>query len=252
MANLTVPDSAFLPLSAPSREIADQPAAHSPRRPARVAGAVKRALDIAAAAVALLLLAPLLALIALSVRLDSRGPVFYRSTRVGYGGRPLRMLKFRKMRDGARGLPLTVSDDERFTPIGRWLTKLKLDELPQLWHVLTGEMSLVGPRPESPDLAALHAAEYREILTVRPGIFGWSQLAFADENRILDATDPLGHYVGRILPQKVALDTKYARGRTLVLDLRIVAWSVLAVVARLPVAVDREAGRMGLRRRAHA
>jgi lipopolysaccharide/colanic/teichoic acid biosynthesis glycosyltransferase len=211
--------------------------------------AAKRAFDIAAAIVALLLLTPLLLLIALLVWLDSPGPVFYRSTRVGYRGRALRMLKFRKMHDGATGRPLTVEGDERFTSVGRWLSKLKLDELPQLWHVITGEMSLVGPRPESAGFAALHSADYQQILAVRPGIFGWSQLAFAEESRILDAADPLTYYVGQILPQKVSLDTMYARRRTLLIDLRIIAWSVLAVVARVPVAVHRRDGRMRLRRR---
>ena len=153
------------------------------------------------------------------------------------------------MHDHAGGIALTMEDDDRFTRIGEWLTKLKLDELPQLWHVLTGEMSLIGPRPEVASFVAHHRAEYREILSVRPGVLGWSQLAFAEESCILDDADPLGHYVARILPQKVSLDVLYATTRTVALDVRILLWSVVAVVLRRRVAVHRGDGRMNLRRR---
>jgi lipopolysaccharide/colanic/teichoic acid biosynthesis glycosyltransferase len=209
----------------------------------------KRLLDVIVAVLTLLLLAPVMGVIALLIKLDSAGPVFYRASRVGHRGQTLRMLKFRKMQDRATGSPLTMDDDARFTRIGGWLAKLKLDELPQLWHVLTGEMSLVGPRPETGGFVARHEAEYREILSVRPGILGWSQLAFAEESRILDDADPIGHYVAAILPQKVALDLLYAKTRTALLDLRILFWSVLAVVLRRRVAVHRSDGRMNLRRR---
>jgi len=259
MAEMTVTDFAAASASVPSPALLQQATAEARGQVrnacgwwSRIDAGVKRMLDVAVATMALLLLSPLLALIALLVRVDSPGPIFYRATRVGHHGRTLRMLKFRKMRDGASGIPLTLQDDARFTSIGRTLAQLKLDELPQLWHVLTGEMSLVGPRPETLRFAALQSADYGRILTVRPGIFGWSQLAFAEENRVLDAADPLGHYVGRILPQKVSLDTMYADRRTLAIDLRIVAWSVLAVVARRPVAVDRRNGRMRLRKRSDA
>jgi lipopolysaccharide/colanic/teichoic acid biosynthesis glycosyltransferase len=210
---------------------------------------LKRLLDAIAATLALLLLAPVMGVIALLIKLDSAGPVFYRAARVGYRGETLRMLKFRKMHDRATGSPLTMDDDARFTRIGGWLAKLKLDELPQLWHVLTGEMSLVGPRPETEGFVARHEAEYREILSVRPGVLGWSQLAFAEESRILDDADPVAHYVTAILPQKVSLDLLYATTRTVLLDLRIVFWSVLAVALRRRVAVHRTDGRMNLRRR---
>jgi len=217
----------------------------------RVDVTAKRVLDVGVGAVGLLLLAPVLALLALVIVIDSPGPVFYRATRAGYRGRELRMLKFRKMHDRAAGIPLTTRDDERFTRIGRWLTKHKLDELPQLWHLITGEMSLVGPRPETGGFIALERARYRQILTVRPGILGWSQLAFASEGAVLDATDPVGHYVSRILPQKVSLDVMYARRRTLLIDLRIVFFSTLAVVAGIPIAVHRKDGAMRVRRRRH-
>jgi lipopolysaccharide/colanic/teichoic acid biosynthesis glycosyltransferase len=215
-----------------------------------VDAAAKRVLDVLVSGVLLLALLPVLVAIAVLVRLDSPGPSFFRCDRVGYRGRPLRMLKFRKMLDDASGTPLTVSDDERFTRLGRWLTKYKLDELPQLWHVLRGEMSLVGPRPEGEDFVQRYPHEYYDhILTVRPGIVGLSQLAFAAENRILDPQDPVAQYVDQILPQKVSLDRMYAARRTLWLDARISVWAVATVVLRLPVAVNRQSAEMNLRRR---
>ena len=212
--------------------------------------AAKRAFDLFASALLLLLLLPLLAAIAVLVWLDSPGPVFFRCERVGYRGRPLRMLTFRKMVAGARGAPLTVDCDERFTRVGAFLAKYKLDELPQLWHVLRGDMSLVGPRPEDPHFVRRHAADYYgEILTVRPGVFGFVQLAFAEENRILDAHDPVADYVARILPQKVRLERLYVATRGFWFDLRVLCWAVAAVILRRPVAVDRQSGALGLRRR---
>lgn len=213
--------------------------------------AAKRCFDIAVAAALLIVLAPLFAAVAIAVRVDSPGPVFYRCERLGHRGRRLRMLKFRKMVDDAAGAPLTTADDERFTRVGRWLTKYKFDELPQLWQVLTGEMSLVGPRPESPEFVERYRHEYHEhILTVRPGIFGLTQIAFARENAILDDDDPIGHYVDRILPQKVRLDELYAERVGLWLDLKILLWAAVTVVLRRPVAVHRESVRMRIRRRA--
>jgi lipopolysaccharide/colanic/teichoic acid biosynthesis glycosyltransferase len=212
--------------------------------------AFKRGFDVVASGLLLVALAPVLVVVAIMVRLDSPGPSFFRCDRVGYRGRSLRMLKFRKMRCDVGTRPLTLSDDERFTRLGRGLTKYKLDELPQLWHVLRGEMSLVGPRPEGPEFVQRYAEEfYDHILTVRPGIVGLSQLAFAEENRILDPEDPVGHYVDRILPQKVRLDRMYATRRSLLLDARIIFWAVVAVLLRLPVAVDRRSPAMFLRLR---
>jgi lipopolysaccharide/colanic/teichoic acid biosynthesis glycosyltransferase len=211
--------------------------------------AAKRMLDIVLAGLLLLLLLPLVALASLLIILDSPGGPFYRCERAGFRGRRLRMLKFRKMHDNASGRALTTDDDERFTRMGVWLAKFKLDELPQLWHVVRGEMSLVGPRPEDPSFVERHGNAYDHILSVRPGITGLSQLAFAEESRILDDDDPLGHYVDRLLPQKVNLDRLYASQRTLYLDLKILFWTAAAVVLRRQVAVHRGSGRMNLRKR---
>lgn len=215
----------------------------------RVDAALIRVVDAFVATFLLLLLLPLIVSAAIAVRLDSPGPAFFRVNRIGWRGGHLRMLKLRKMHDDASGPALTLDDDERFTRLGPLLAKLKLDELPQLWHVLTGHMSLVGPRPESPEFVALHADDYKTILGVRPGITGLSQLAFADESRILYDDNPRDHYVGQILPQKVRLDVMYARERSFWLNLRILLWTAAAVVIRRPVAVHRESGRMNLRKR---
>jgi lipopolysaccharide/colanic/teichoic acid biosynthesis glycosyltransferase len=211
--------------------------------------AVKRAIDVIVAALALALLSPLFALIALLVVLDSPGPVFYRADRAGFRGRPLRMLKFRKMHAGARGAALTVAGDARFTPLGAWLARTKLDELPQLWHVVRGEMSLVGPRPESPGFVSRFRRDYEVILAVRPGLTGYTQLAFAREGSILDPHDPAGHYVNGLLPQKVALDRLYAAHPSTRRDLRIIGATVVTLVFRRPVAVDRRTGAITRRRR---
>jgi lipopolysaccharide/colanic/teichoic acid biosynthesis glycosyltransferase len=153
------------------------------------------------------------------------------------------------MTHDATGLPLTVGNDARFTRVGRWLAKTKLDELPQLWQVLRGEMSLVGPRPEDPGFVARHSDDYDTILSVRPGITGFSQIAFAGESDILDGENPLEHYVEGILPQKVKLDCMYAEKRTILLDLRVLFWTAAAVILRRQVAVHRSSGKMNLRQR---
>lgn len=209
----------------------------------------KRVLDVTVALGLLVLLALPLLLIALAVKLDSPGPVFYRVRRVGHGARPLTMLKFRKMHDRAGGIPLTADADPRLTRVGRVLARSRLDELPQLWDVLRGRMSIVGPRPEAPEFVALHREAYHHILSVRPGITGLSQLAFAEEHSILDQADLVSDYVGRILPQKVGLDSLYAHEYGLLMDLKVLIWTVAAVILRKRVSVHRGTGALTLRRR---
>jgi lipopolysaccharide/colanic/teichoic acid biosynthesis glycosyltransferase len=211
--------------------------------------AVKRAFDVVVATVVLVGTTPLMALIAIAVVVESRGPIFYRAERVGYRGRRLRMLKFRKMPPEAKGISLTLHGDARLTRIGGVLAKTRMDELPQFWHVLRGEMSLVGPRPESPEFVARRGEDYEEILQVRPGIAGLSQLAFAEEGGILQREDPVGHYVSRIFPQKCSIDRLYVRRGSLRMDARILFWTVATVVLRAPVAVDRKTGALRRRRR---
>ncbi|MGI9183708.1 MAG: sugar transferase [Solirubrobacteraceae bacterium] len=210
---------------------------------------MKRSLDVIIAVTALLLMLPLLLVIALTIKLDSRGPILYRVRRVGFRGEPLSMLKFRKMHLHAIGAPLTASADPRLTRVGKLLTRTRLDELPQLWHVVSGRMSIVGPRPEDPAFALLHPEAYTAILSVRPGITGLSQLAFAAERQILGDQDPVGKYVGRILPQKVVLDALYAESYGLRWDLSVIFWTMVTVILGKQVAVHRATGEMNLRRR---
>jgi lipopolysaccharide/colanic/teichoic acid biosynthesis glycosyltransferase len=209
--------------------------------------ALKRMLDVLVAAPVLLLLAPVILVLAATIKLESRGGAFYRCRRVGWRGRELQMLKFRKMHEGADGPALAHPQDERFTRIGAFLARTKLDELPQLWNVLKGDMSLVGPRPEDPGFVQLHKESYEKILTVRPGITGLSQLAFARESEVLDPEDRVGHYVQRILPQKIRMDGLYATQRSLSMDMKILWWTARAVVGRRDVAVHRDTGRLSRR-----
>jgi lipopolysaccharide/colanic/teichoic acid biosynthesis glycosyltransferase len=208
----------------------------------------KRGMDVVAASALLLLLLPLIAVVAVAIRLDSRGPAFFRCRRVGHGGREFSMLKFRKMVHDAGGGALTAPEDDRFTRFGRVLAKTKLDEIPQLWNVVKGEMSLVGPRPEDAGFVELCADDYRHILRVRPGITGLSQLAFARESEILDPNDRHGHYVRKLLPAKARMDCLYVSRRSLGMDLKILFWTAAAVILRLEVAVHRQSGRLTRRR----
>lgn len=204
---------------------------------------LKRLFDLTCAALALLLLWPAFLVIALLIRLDSPGPALYRGTRVGLGGRLFQILKFRTMVVGADriGGPSTADDDPRITRVGRWLRRYKLDELPQLINVLRGEMSLVGPRPEVPQYAALLTGEERAILSVRPGMTDWASIWDIDEGQALaGSADAERKYLEEIRPQKVRLQLKYVREQSLATDLRILARTA-ARLFRLRVAGERSA-----------
>jgi lipopolysaccharide/colanic/teichoic acid biosynthesis glycosyltransferase len=209
----------------------------------------KRTVDVVVALLLLLIALPLMLLIVVLLQIEAPGSPFYRARRVGYGGAPLMVLKFRKMAVDAGGPPLTVADDPRLSRLGAFMVRTRIDELPQLWNVLRGQMSLVGPRPEDPRFVALHE-DYASVLGVLPGITGWSQLAFAHERRLLNEADPLTDYVERILPAKVDLDRLYAEHGQLHHDLAILVWTVVAVVTGVDIAVDRRTGNLRRRRRA--
>jgi lipopolysaccharide/colanic/teichoic acid biosynthesis glycosyltransferase len=226
------------------REVGDD----ASRDASRVDETLKRGLDIVVASLLLVLLAPIMVVLAAAIRLESPGGAIYRCRRIGRGGREFAMLKFRKMHDGAKGIALVSWDDERFTRLGPFLARTKLDELPQLWNVLRGQMSLVGPRPEDATFVELHPDEYRVIHSVCPGITGLSQLAFAREGAVLDPEDRVGHYVKRILPQKLGIDRLYASQRSIGMDLRILGWTTLAVLVGREVAVHRQSGDLSRRR----
>ncbi|MGH7264838.1 MAG: sugar transferase [Candidatus Rokuibacteriota bacterium] len=192
----------------------------------------KRAFDVVGAGVGVVLLAPLLALLALLVKAEDGGPVFFRQERVGYRGRPFRIWKFRTMVPDAesRGLPLTVAGDPRVTRIGAWLRRLKLDELPQLFNVLVGDMSLVGPRPEVPRYVASYSADERRVLELVPGVTDEASIRYADENTMFTgAADPERQYVGEILPDKIRINLAYSARATVWTDVGV----ILATVRRL-------------------
>jgi len=195
---------------------------------------LKRGLDLLVSSLLLLLLAPLLLGIAIWVRLDSPGPALFRQTRVGRGGRPFTIHKFRTMRVDAGGLGITVGTDARITEAGHWLRRLKLDELPQLWDVLRGAMSLVGPRPDLPQYVALYPTQLRDaVLSVRPGITDPASLAFRDEaEQLARAADPEREYLQQILPAKLRLSADYARRATVWSDLRLIARTALLLFGR--------------------
>lgn len=184
---------------------------------------MKRALDIVAAAAGLVLLAPLLAAIAAAIKIDSPGPALFRQQRMGRGFRPFWIYKFRTMRAGAPGPALTVGDDRRITRVGQWLRRTKLDELPQLFNILKGDMTIVGPRPEVPRYVEAFHRDYEEILTVRPGLTDLASLKYRDESALLGQSgDPEEEYVRRILPDKIRLAKAYIRQSSLAFDLRLI------------------------------
>jgi lipopolysaccharide/colanic/teichoic acid biosynthesis glycosyltransferase len=185
--------------------------------------AAKRGLDVAASALGLVALSPVLAASALAVKLSSPGPVLFRQERIGRRGQPFRILKFRSMRDGASGPAVTAGGDERITPVGRALRRHKLDELPQLWNVLVGDMSLVGPRPEVRRYVERFPDDYARILGVRPGITDRAALEYRDEESVLAAAaDPEAAYVGTVLPAKIQLYHRYLDEMSLRTDLSLV------------------------------
>jgi len=198
-----------------------------------------RALDAAGSLSALVLFSPLLAIVALLILLRDGRPVLFRQTRIGRKGKPFCILKFRTMHSGISGHPLTALNDRRITGIGRWLRKFKVDELPQLWNVLRGDMSLIGPRPEVAEFVELQDHRWRTVLEVRPGVTDLASLAFRDEEDLLDpAADLETYYRSVILPQKLHLNLHYQKSRTLSRDLKLL-W-MTARYSFFPHGFDRD------------
>jgi len=193
---------------------------------------MKRVFDVLTSIVGLLLLSPLFLIVAILIKLDSRGPVFFRQDRVGRALRPFPILKFRTMVKDApgKGGLITIGNDARITRVGRFLRKMKFDELPQLINVLRGEMSIVGPRPEVHRYVELFREDYREILTIRPGITDLASLKYRDEAAILGSClDPEAMYAERILPEKVSLAKEYVRKSSLIFDLTLILKTLAAL-----------------------
>src|SRR5579864_101064 len=195
---------------------------------------IKRVFDVVASVEALTMLWPLLILVGLWIKLDSRGPAIYRSRRAGRWGNPFLILKFRTMILDAEKLggPSTADDDPRVTRAGKFLRKYKLDELPQFINVLKGEMSIVGPRPEILPEVDLYSAEERQLLSVCPGITDWASLRFRNEGEILrGSADAHQAYWEKIRPEKIRLGLKYAQSHSFLDDMRIL-FDTLTVVFR--------------------
>lgn len=199
--------------------------------------AVKRVFDILVSAILLILLSPLFLLIAIAIKRDTPGPVFYRGQRVGKGGKPFYILKFRTMFESSEsydGPPVTAQDDPRITPLGRWLRDTKLNESPQFWNVLRGDMSLVGPRPEDPTLAKTWPLGARnEILSVRPGITSPASVLYHDEESLLSSKNLLERYLKDLTPDKMRLDQLYIRYHSFWLDFDVLLWTALIMVPRI-------------------
>ena len=199
--------------------------------------AAKRLMDILAALLGLGFLSPFFLIVGILIKRDSPGPVFYRGARMGKNERIFYILKFRTMREEAAshsGPSVTAQDDPRITPFGKWLRDTKLNELPQLWNVLIGEMSLVGPRPEDPEIAKTWPeAARREILSIRPGITSPASVAYHDEESRLNAASVMDDYMDVILPDKLRLDQLYVRHHTFVTDLDALFWTFVIMIPRL-------------------
>jgi lipopolysaccharide/colanic/teichoic acid biosynthesis glycosyltransferase len=197
---------------------------------------VKRIFDVCGALFGLVILLPLLLIIAAFVKFSSRGGIFFRQQRVGLNGNSFYLHKFRTMVTNAEnlGLKITTGDDWRITTVGKFLRKTKLDELPQLFDVLIGKMSLVGPRPEVPEYVKLYPPEIQDIvLSVKPGITDWASIKLINENDILaKSTNPEDTYINVILPKKLALAVDYVKRRSLWVDIGII-WATIVRICKL-------------------
>jgi len=193
---------------------------------------LKRLFDIVVSVAALLLLSPLIVALAAAIAIDSGQPVFFTQERVGRNFRRFRLCKFRTMSAGVAGPPITLAGDPRITRAGRFLRASKLDELPQLWNVLRGDMSLVGPRPELPSYVEMFRERYIPVLELRPGMTDSASIRYRDEERLLAAAaDPLAEYAERVLPDKIALAEEYVRTRSFRRDLGILLRTLWAIAS---------------------
>jgi lipopolysaccharide/colanic/teichoic acid biosynthesis glycosyltransferase len=192
----------------------------------------KRVFDVAASAIGLIVLSPLLAIVAVAVELTSPGPAIFRQIRIGQFEMPFFILKFRSMRAApqGKGSLLTAAGDPRVTALGSWLRKTKIDELPQLWNVLRGEMSLVGPRPEVPHYTSRYTQRQRRVFSARPGITS-PQINFDEELLMASRADKEDFYISEILPAKLEIDLAYCQNIRFFSDMKI----LIATVGKLLV-----------------
>ena len=193
---------------------------------------LKRLLDIAVSLAALAILSPVFTVIAVAIKFDSAGPVLFRGKRIGQHGKPFHIIKFRSMVQNApqKGTAITAKDDPRITRVGHIIRKTKLDELPSFWNVLMGEMSLVGPRPESPSWVEKYTPTQRIVLDVKPGITGLAQIKYRDEESMLDQVNLEQDY-RKIMNDKLDIDLDYIQRQSLWLDFQILFKTVIAILA---------------------
>ena len=193
---------------------------------------IKRIFDFIAAVAGIIILSPMFLAIAAWIKLDSRGPVFFRQPRVGKDGVMFDIIKFRTMTDESHDALLTLGHDRRITEAGKFLRRHKLDEFPQLFNVISGTMSLVGPRPEVPRYVDCYPPEVREVvLSVRPGITDWASIYYKEENSLLNrATDPEQAYLETILPAKLKYNLRYVHERSFWNDVQIIFTTLRALV----------------------
>ena len=193
---------------------------------------LKRIFDIASSLFGLILLSPFMIIIAILIKLDSKGPIFFKQVRVTKNRREFKIFKYRTMRIGSdKYSQITVGKDNRITKIGDFLRKYKLDEIPQLINVLIGDMSLVGPRPEVPKYVALYTEEQKEILKVRAGITDYASIEFSNENDVLaNEVDPEKAYIEKIMPKKVELNKKYLSEISVITDIKIILLTIKKIL----------------------
>ena len=193
---------------------------------------VKRLFDIVASFCGIVILFPLIVIVSILIKLTSKGPVLFKQVRVTKNGRLFKIYKFRTMRENSEGnKQITVGNDSRITGVGHILRKTKLDELPQLFNVLKGEMSLVGPRPEVPKYVELYTEEQREILKVSAGITDYASIYFSNESELLgEAENPEEFYIKKIMPYKIELNKKYIKEIGIVTDIKLIILTILKIL----------------------
>ncbi len=203
---------------------------HTATTTGNVDGFLRRLFDVTLALAGLILFLPVLIPVVFAIRLDSPGPIFFSQTRLGQNGRLFRLYKFRKFHDGIAGRAVTLKGDSRMTRVGRFLERTKIDEVPQLWNVLKGDMAVVGPRPETLDFADLFHGVYRGVLDHRPGLFGPNQVYFRNECALYpEEIDPHAFYRAVLFPAKARIDLGYFPRRSLGQDVVWLFRGLLAV-----------------------
>lgn len=199
----------------------------------KVNRAIKRIFDFVASLIGIIIISPILTIVAICIKLDSKGKVLFLQKRIGKKGKPFNIYKFRTMVSDAEklGKQITIGKDSRITRVGAFLRKYKIDELPQLFNVLKGDMSLVGPRPEVPKYVDLYTEEERKVLEVRPGITDLASLRYSDENEILGKVEnPEEYYINVIMKDKLKLNLEYIEKSNIIFDIYLIIKTIIKCI----------------------